>query len=401
MPRSTAYWRCWNDLAVIRRQVCHRMQKAGRGNAWPVRRHFLMALRSSNAHPHLASQDEYMISRTLAKNLCMAISLVVGGATTLAVQAAAPEDARGGRDHPLIQRFDGSWMVGYKFNDWEQATFPTSMVVKDGAWADPVSVEGRVTKAVYTAPIGKSPLEVFRNYEQALVNAGFQRRFSCEAQCSPLYYAMRKNDAYVSGMTWAKGNLVTASGSRYSLDAGTATSEQGRFWYGTLPRGGQQVHVLVYTSVANNETTNAAATYVQIVEPKAMPTGQVKVDAQAMDKGLKADGKIALYGVFFDTGKADVKAESRDQLAEMARLLQSQPSMKVYIVGHTDNQGSLESNLTLSQQRAQAVANALVTSHRIDAKRIVGRGVASLAPIASNAAEEGRAKNRRVELVLQ
>ena len=342
-----------------------------------------------------------MISRNFVRTVCMATALIVVSTTSALVRAAEQDDANGGRDHPLIQRFDGSWMVGYKFNEWEQAMFPTSMAVKDGRWADPVMVEGRVTKAVYTAPGGKSSLEVFRNYEQALVSAGFQRRFSCESQCSALYYAMRKDDAYVSGMTWAKGYLVTPSGSRYSIDAGTATAEQGRLWYGTLPRGGQQVHVLVYTSVANNETTNMAATYIQIVEPKAMPMGQVKVDAQAMDKGLKAEGKIALYGVFFDTGKADLKPESKDQLGEMAKLLLSQPSMKVYIVGHTDNQGALEANLALSQQRAQAVVNVLVTTYKIDIKRIVGRGVASLVPVASNVAEEGRAKNRRVELVLQ
>lgn len=342
-----------------------------------------------------------MISWKLIKALSMAAAFVVSSMVPVIVRAAAPEDVKGGHDHPLIQRFDGSWMVGYKSNEWEQALFPTSMVIKDGRWTDPVMVEGRVTKAIYTSPGGKSPLEVFRNYEQALANAGFQRRFSCESQCSALYYAMRKDDAYVSGMTWAKGFLVTPSGSRYSLDAGTATSEQGRFWYGTLPRAGQQVHVLIFTSVANNETTNVAATYVQIVEPKAMPMGQVKVDAQAMDKGLKAEGKIALYGVFFDTGKADIKPESKDQISEMARLLQMQPSMKVYVVGHTDNQGSLESNLSLSQQRAQAVTNALVANFKIEPKRIVGRGVASLVPVASNLAEEGRAKNRRVELVLQ
>lgn len=212
---------------------------------------------------------------------------------------------------------------------------------------------------------------------------------------------MRSGDGYASGITWAKGYVVTPGGSSYNLDAGVVSRDQGRFWYGILPRGGQQVHVLVYTSVANNDTTNQAATYIQVAEPKAMPTGQVKVDAQALDKGLKAEGKIALYGIYFDTAKADIKPESKDQLAEMAKLLQAQPQLKVYIVGHTDSQGTLETNLTLSQQRAQAVTTALATSYNIDAKRMIGRGVANLAPIASNAADEGRAKNRRVELVLQ
>jgi OmpA-OmpF porin, OOP family len=116
---------------------------------------------------------------------------------------------------------------------------------------------------------------------------------------------------------------------------------------------------------------------------------------------LQADGKIALYGLFFDTGKAEVKAESKPQLDEMAKLLQGQPALKVYIVGHTDSQGGLEANLALSQQRAQAVVAALAGAYKVDAKRLQARGVASLAPVASNANDAGRARNRRVELVIQ
>ena len=329
-----------------------------------------------------------------ASMLCLFTA--VHGAT-----AAAQVDVKGGHDHPLVQRFSGSWMVGYKSNDWEQAQFPSGMTVKDGKWVEPVTVEGRVTKAIYVAPAGKSTLEVFRNYEQALVTAGFQRRFSCESQCDPLYSAMRSGDRYATGMTWANGSVINPAGSRYSLDAGVVSNEEGRFWYGVLPRNGQDVHVLVYTAAASNETTNMAATFLQIVEPKPMPTGQVKVDANALDLGLKSNGKIALYGLYFDTGKADIKPESRDQLAEMAKLLQAQPALRVYIVGHTDNQGALEANMTLSQQRATSVVGALVGSYKIDARRMAGRGVGSLAPLASNASDEGRAKNRRVELVLQ
>jgi OOP family OmpA-OmpF porin len=325
-------------------------------------------------------------------------------ATLPAMSQSAPPakvDVKGGRDHPLIARFTGSWLAGYKASDWEQAQFPTGLAVKDDRWVDAVMVEGRVTKLVYVAPVGKSPLEVFRNHEQALAAAGFQRRFSCETKCDALYFAMRRGDSYTAGMTWAEGSVVTPSGSRYSLDAGTVANEQGRFWYGTLPRDGQEVHVLVYTAAASNATTQQAATYLQIVEPKAMPTGQVKVDAKALETGLAADGRIALYGLYFDTGKADIKPESKDQLAEMAKLLQAQPTLRVYIVGHTDNQGTLESNMALSQQRAVAVVNALATGYKVDAKRLSGRGVANLAPLASNAAEAGRAKNRRVELVVQ
>jgi outer membrane protein OmpA-like peptidoglycan-associated protein len=85
----------------------------------------------------------------------------------------------------------------------------------------------------------------------------------------------------------------------------------------------------------------------------------------------------------------------------MAELLRSQATLRVHIVGHTDNVGSFEANLALSQERAQAVVAALVSDYRIDAKRLAARGVASLSPVASNLTDEGKAKNRRVELVQQ
>ena len=115
---------------------------------------------------------------------------------------------------------------------------------------------------------------------------------------------------------------------------------------------------------------------------------------------MQADGKIALYGIYFDTGKAVLKPESQAQVDQMVALLKAQPTLKVYLVGHTDSEGALDANLALSQQRAQAVVDALVRA-KVDAKRLNARGVANLAPVASNAADAGRARNRRVELVLQ
>jgi outer membrane protein OmpA-like peptidoglycan-associated protein len=120
-----------------------------------------------------------------------------------------------------------------------------------------------------------------------------------------------------------------------------------------------------------------------------------------IQQAMNRDGKVAIYGVLFDTDKADIKPESAPQLEEMGRYLQQNAAVSVYVVGHTDNQGKLDYNLSLSQRRAEAVANALVTTYKIARSRLLGKGVANLAPVASNQSEEGRAKNRRVELVLQ
>lgn len=336
--------------------------------------------------------------------LAAALTAVGMLCATSAVPAAVakPEtDAKGSQDHPLIRRFVGSWLFGYKSVDWDQALFPTGMALNDGKWAMPLTVEGKVTREFYLAPIGKSPLEVFRNYEQALTAAGFKRKFACESNCGDLYLAMYRTFNYGGGVAWADGSLMGQGGGTYSLTGGVLSSSQGRLWYGTMPRDGQETHVLVYTSFAENDTTNRTATFIQIAEPKAMPTGQVQVNAAALGEGLQKSGKIALYGLYFDTAKADIKPESKPQLVEMAKLLQSQPALRVYIVGHTDNQGSGETNMTLSLQRAQAVVGALTTQYKVDAKRLAARGVGSLAPLESNTSEDGRSRNRRVELVVQ
>ena len=121
--------------------------------------------------------------------------------------------------------------------------------------------------------------------------------------------------------------------------------------------------------------------------------------AEAMAKDITAAGHVAVYGVHFDTDKAELKPESEAALKEMARLLTANPQLSVLIVGHTDNTGDYQRNLKLSEARASAVAGALTAKHGIAAARLKGVGVGPAAPVASNKSEEGRAQNRRVELV--
>jgi OmpA-OmpF porin, OOP family len=101
-----------------------------------------------------------------------------------------------------------------------------------------------------------------------------------------------------------------------------------------------------------------------IVESKPMQAGLVNVDAAAMAKGLDAEGHIALYEVFFETDKADLKPESGKALGEIAKLLTSLPQLKILVVGHTDNVGALDYNRSLSERRAQAVVEALSKATR-------------------------------------
>jgi outer membrane protein OmpA-like peptidoglycan-associated protein len=347
-----------------------------------------------------------MKQRILALPLLLALGLA--GTAARAADDFPTSDVKGSADHPVISRFAGSLLVGYAQQDWAAVQLPGSKGMSKTErhqFADPVQAEGKVTRLFYLGPPGKTALEIFRNQQQALMAAGFKPRFSCDlkAACADAYFALDTSERG-KGMNWSKGALVGVKGdsfhgARWALPMSISFDES-HILVGTLTRAGVPLQILLFTSLAENEYTDRAATYIEIVEPKAMPTGQVTVDAKAIGAGLQAEGKIALYGILFDTGKTELKPDSDAQLDQMVAVLKAQPAAKVFIVGHTDNVGSVDANLKLSQGRAQAVVAAL-TQRGIAANRLAAHGNANYAPVASNASEDGRAKNRRVEMVLQ
>jgi outer membrane protein OmpA-like peptidoglycan-associated protein len=135
-----------------------------------------------------------------------------------------------------------------------------------------------------------------------------------------------------------------------------------------------------------------------VVEKQAMAQ-DMTMDAAGMASSIADTGSVAIYGINFDTASSVIKPDSEPAIDEIAKLLTNKPTLKVYIVGHTDMVGDAVSNLKLSQARAQAVVNELVTKHHIAAGRLIAFGDGPYAPVATNKTEEGRAKNRRVELV--
>ena len=146
--------------------------------------------------------------------------------------------------------------------------------------------------------------------------------------------------------------------------------------------------------------TNCGAIMHKMVRVAAMEQSVI-VSSEQIAKAMGAEGKVVFYGIYFDTDKATLKAESAPTLVEMAKWLKTNDGSKVFIVGHTDMQGSAERNQKLSRDRAAAVVAALTKEHGIKADRLVAEGVGALAPVASNSDEAGRAKNRRVEMVLR
>jgi outer membrane protein OmpA-like peptidoglycan-associated protein len=141
--------------------------------------------------------------------------------------------------------------------------------------------------------------------------------------------------------------------------------------------------------------------YELTVVEKAEMAQEVVADAKSLMSDIQATGHASVYGIYFDFDKADIKPESESALKEIAKLLQENSSLKLHVVGHTDNVGNIDYNMKLSKARADAVVKELTTRYKVSAQKLKAYGVGSLAPVASNKTDEGRAKNRRVELVEQ
>jgi len=157
----------------------------------------------------------------------------------------------------------------------------------------------------------------------------------------------------------------------------------------------------VYVSLWVYDSTFDIKCFLNVVELKPMQAGLVTVNAASLANDINRTGHASVYGIYFDTQKADVKPESDATLAEISKLLQQEGGLKLYVVGHTDNLGTLASNMDLSKRRGDAVVNVLTTKYNISAARLSAQGDGPTAPVASNDSEDGRAKNRRVELVKQ
>ncbi|KQV98380.1 OmpA family protein [Rhizobacter sp. Root1221] len=326
--------------------------------------------------------------------LLFGAGLLAAASFAHALGMPAQDTVTGVKDHPLLSRFDGARLVGHEAKEYIDVQLVAGKVIDDGKRSPEkwLPLEGRYTRLAYNYPQERSSLEVMRNYEAALKQAGLTMLYACAKEtCGKQFGGLMLERVgtkiFPDTSYWSAFNYGRYS-TRYVLAQGTRPD-------------GSTVHAAVY--VVDPVDKQNGGVYIELVESRAMEAGKVSANlsAETMAKRIADDGKVAVYGVYFDTGKADVKPESKAALDEMAKLLKSQPALNVYIVGHTDSQGSLAANADLSQRRAEMVVKALEANHKIEAKRLLPRGVASLAPVASNDSDAGREKNRRVELVKQ
>jgi OmpA-OmpF porin, OOP family len=354
---------------------------------------------------------------------CLAFASAVGAQqVSPELQAILSRDVSGAADHALIGRYEDSVLMAQSSKAFDEILLPTaaaegrSFERAKQKFKSAVTAQGRVTRSIYFAPPGRSSLEVTSNFIDALTAKGFKPAFSCAATaCGESFAMLKYNQSRPETLVVGEGyeqlrlhvlDNVFASKLSGANVAKTLSDLRYTLLKKSTPAG--DTYVAIYgarhgegMNVYARALSDRVGVLAEVIEPRAMEQRMVVVKAADIGNQIATEGKAVFYGILFDFDKADIKPESTAQLAEMAKFLQGNPAARAFIVGHTDSKGALDYNVDLSNRRAAAVVRSLTSSHGIDAKRLVSRGLGPLAPVASNREEEGRAKNRRVELVEQ
>ena len=335
-----------------------------------------------------------MISRRL-KLASMSAGLA---ATSLvfAAQLAFAADKAGCHDFGGMMRFENSSIVLCDSRNFAEYTLPTGRIygfdfrTNQADMEAKQDLEGRLTQLLYTVPKGPSSAEVFRSYRDYLTSAGYRTLY----------------EASGPGFGPSQGSFFESMGPGGQIVG--YSPDQSRYLAAVKEDGTAKTYIALYI-VEYDDGYNPelkvekgqVVVRLDAVQTGEMKNGMVPVSAAEIAKRLDSAGQVVLSGILFDFNKSQLKPDSRAALDEIASFLKKDPARKVYLVGHTDNVGGLDFNMPLSKARADAVVADLTTSYGISPARLKGYGVGPLAPIASNDSEDGRAKNRRVELIPQ
>ena len=286
----------------------------------------------------------------------------------------------------ILSPFSGSEPVGVYETDY--ARFHYLIEVEDAV--ETAIREGQLTSRIFQKPEDKSNYEVFKSFERELNAAGFEMLAVLENVSQAELLARAANRPEQNNFLQ---RTYTYSGKAVPLGTKARVSSQGQE-YLAATKTVDQTEIIVVVN-----TSRAGAYVIEEFQMAAMEQGTVTLSLEALNDAIATEGRVALYGIQFDTGSATIQTDSADALAIIVAYLEDHPDQHFYVVGHTDDQGNLASNLALSTARAEAVVMAIISELPSAEARLIARGVGPLSPVATNGAENGRALNRRVELV--
>ncbi len=298
-------------------------------------------------------------------------------------------DVSGLSGQAILSAFEGSTALGTYRADFDRLAYGRSLE-RD---APVEGVEGALLSRMFEKPEGRSNLEVFRSYERELTAGEFEIHYA-SSLTSPMSFKLKQ--IYDPPHTPSFGDRVYAkpdgSGRVGALDLAFVVGAADHYLLASRTAGGEERWVAVLLSGSRPYYI------VEELTIDAMEEGTVTLDLERLRSEIADAGRIAIYDIHFATGSAEIEPRSADALAVIAAFLE-ETSGGFYIVGHTDDTGSLEANLSLSDARAAAVKDALVRTHGVDPARLETRGVGPLSPVSANTDDAGRALNRRVEIV--
>lgn len=326
------------------------------------------------------------------------------------VEPRYQKDAAGSKDHGLTKRIDGSIILRQSAKQFSELTIPLERIVFDyGAQAfkpfNKLKPEGALTTTFYRLPKDATTLEAIRAYQSELAKSGFEILFEGTSGGTPTGESNTLDNGYGRFLAQAYQTEKDYTIQQYSLPG----CDDFRFTALKKPGsdGAGDVYVTVFCGAITGAwkapemgiDTGTVLVRVDVLEEKPRADRMVLVKAPEMGNQISSTGRVVLYGILFDFNKDTVKPESAPTLEQISTLLKNEPSLKLLVVGHTDNVGEFEFNRDLSTRRANAIVQALVSGYGVEKSRLFPFGCSFASPAAPNTTEEGRTKNRRVELV--
>ena len=306
------------------------------------------------------------------------------------------QDIENAEDHELVTRYPGSKIIYYFQKDYNELKFaikPAKPEKEPQKWLE---VAGHQTSIVYEIPLGKSTVEVMKNYQDAFKASNAEILFQCkggECDGTTTWYS-----AKFFKTVYSKDNRQSNGEISHYFSFGAYHVSQ-RYMVGKITTSDK----IYYVEIGMTPTYDGkpVKVCVEVIEQEALQSGLIAINADVIKDKLEKEGKLILEGILFDTGKATLQQSSFSVIEKVGDYLNQNPKARIYIVGHTDDVGSLDANLQLSEDRAAAVVSALMNNYGDFGTRLTPLGVGPACPVASNETEDGRMKNRRVEIVLK